>query len=284
LIIQNKIPEVVVGCFDPFEEVNGKGIKKMQDAGIHVEVGISEKECREINQRFFTFHIKHRPFVILKWAQTADGKIGIPLNPSAEWRRTFEDFGSKRLFISNEYSNRLVHKWRSEEAAILVGTNTALMDDPELSTRLWPGFSPIRLVIDIDLRLPSALRIFNRQQMTIVFNTIKHEEENKIFYYKLTKDESVLHQIMKALYKLNIQSVLVEGGAKLLQSFIDEDLWDETRVIKNEKLIINNGVNAPALINHESIKEEKLINDQIVYYSNLKSTPAYSVGQVKSQI
>src|SRR5437868_6012424 len=148
LIIKNKIPKVVIGCVDIYKEVHGRGIKKLQDAEVEVVTGILEKECIELNKRFFTFHEKYRPYIILKWAESANGKIGID---------------TERVLISNEYSDRLVHKWRSEEAAILIGTNTALKDDPSLTTRLWQGNNPVRLVIDMDLRLPSHLKIFNRE-------------------------------------------------------------------------------------------------------------------------
>jgi diaminohydroxyphosphoribosylaminopyrimidine deaminase/5-amino-6-(5-phosphoribosylamino)uracil reductase len=174
-----------------------------------------------------------------------------------------------RLLISNEYSNRLVHKWRSEEAAILVGTNTALMDDPELTTRLWPGRSPVRLVLDMDLRLPAYLKIFNREAHTIIFNSTKEEEDNGLQYYRLNKDAGVIRQLMDALYRLNIQSVLVEGGAKMLQSFIEEGCWDEARVITNQQLRLNNyqkgdlGLKAPLLTNAIPMEELKLENDII---------------------
>ena len=219
--------------------------------------GEMEEECRELNKRFFTFHTKHRPFVILKWAQTADGKIAVG--------------NRERLLISNEYSNRLVHQWRSDEAAILVGTNTALLDNPELTTRLWPGKSPVRLVIDMDLKLPSSLKIFNRQVQTIIFNSVKQEQDDNLLYYKLTKDASLVRQIVNALYQLKIQSVLVEGGAKLLQSFIDEGLWDEARIISNEELMITIGLNAPLLKNAEKIFEQKLLSDKIVTYTFMQS-------------
>src|SRR4051812_3591439 len=181
LIIKEKIPRVVVGCRDPFKEVAGKGIEKLQDAGVEVTVGILEKECKELNKRFLTFHTQHRPYIILKWAQTANGKIG--------------NRDSERLFITNEFANHLVHKWRSEEMAILVGTNTAFIDNPELTNRLWNGKSPIRLIVDTHLRLPSSLKIFNEQQPTIVFNTLKHEESETIRYYQVTEDVSIVHQI-----------------------------------------------------------------------------------------
>ena len=259
LIIKNKIPKVVIGCRDPFEEVNGKGIEKLKAAGVEVilATGKLEEECRELNRRFFTFHTKQRPYVILKWAQTANGKIAAG--------------NGERLLISNEYSNRLVHKWRSDEAAILVGTNTALLDDPELTTRLWPGKSPVRLVIDMDLKLPASLEIFNKQVRTIVFNTVKQEGNDNLLYYKLRKDASLVRQIVNALYQLEIQSVLVEGGAKLLQSFIDEEIWDEARIISNEELMITIGLNAPLLKNAEKTFEQKLLSDKIVTYTFMQS-------------
>jgi len=257
LIIQHKIPKVVIGCRDPFEEVNGKGIEKLRAAGVEVEVGILENECKDLNRRFFLFHTQQRPYVILKWAQTANGMISAG--------------NGERLLISDEYSNRLVHQWRSEEAAILVGTNTALQDNPELTTRLWPGNSPTRLVVDMNLKLPASLKIFNQQARTIIFNTIKQEEDGNLLYYQVAKDVSLVHQIMNALYQLRIQSFIVEGGAKLLQSFIDEGMWDEVRVIKNEELIINNGLKAPVLHKAKKITEDKILSDRIKIYE-----PKYS--------
>lgn len=253
LIIKHKIPKVVVGCRDPFKEVDGKGIEKIKAAGIEVEVGMLEKECRDLNKRFFTFHTRQRPYIILKWAQTSDKKIATG--------------GNKRFLISNEYSNRLVHKWRSEEAAILIGTNTALLDNPELTTRLWPGHSPVRLVLDMNLRLPIILKVFNKEIPTIIFNSIREGKEGNLQYYRLNKDENIIHQLMNALYKLSIQSVLVEGGAKLLQSFIDEGVWDEVRVITNQHLKLNgegdnnNGLAAPALKNTMQAEVVKLHGD-----------------------
>jgi diaminohydroxyphosphoribosylaminopyrimidine deaminase / 5-amino-6-(5-phosphoribosylamino)uracil reductase len=272
LIIRYKIPRVIIGCRDPFKEVDGKGIEKLKAAGVEVVVGILENECTVLNKRFFTFHTKQRPYIILKWAQTADGKIAASLNPPQENASQNLSQGgalnptADRLLISNEYSNRLVHKWRSEEASILVGTNTALLDKPELTTRLWSAPSPIRLVVDMDLKLPSSLKIFNQQVKTIFFNTIKHEEKDNLLYYQVKKNKGLIHQITNALYQLKIQSVMVEGGAKLLQSFIDERMWDEARIISNEKLIINNGLNAPKLKDVELIFEENIFSDTIKTY------------------
>ena len=252
LIIKLKIPKVIIGCRDPFKDVNGKGIEKLKAAGVEVEVGVLEKECKELNKRFFIFHTQHRPYIILKWAQTADRKIA--------------GSGSERLLISNETTNRLVHKWRSEEASILVGTNTALLDDPELTARYWQGASPVRLVLDMDLSLPRSLKLFDQKQPTIVFNKIKQEEQDKLLYYQVTENVSLVHQIMNTMYQLRIQSVLVEGGAKLLQSFIDEGYWDEARVINNEQLIINNGLNASVLSNAIKISEQHILFDRIEIY------------------
>jgi diaminohydroxyphosphoribosylaminopyrimidine deaminase/5-amino-6-(5-phosphoribosylamino)uracil reductase len=254
LILANQIPEVVIGCRDPFVEVDGKGIEKLKAAGIKVVYGILEKECQQLNKRFFTFHIKHRPYIILKWAETADGKMA--------------DEGTNRLLISNEQTNRLVHKWRSEEASILVGTNTALLDDPELTTRNWSGTSPIRLVVDMDLKLPLTLKIFNSKQRTVIFNARKHEEVDHLIYYQVTGDVNLVHQIVNALYRMKIQSVLVEGGARLLQSFIDEEMWDEVRIIKNEELKINNGLAAPELLLKNERQKIKILNDSIKIYQN----------------
>lgn len=276
LIIANNIKKVVIGCRDPFVEVNGKGIEKLQAAGIEVITGVMEKECRLLNKRFFTFHTQHRPYIILKWAQTHNGKIAAPAppKPSPVGRASSQP---ERLYISNEYTNRLVHKWRSEEASILVGTTTALMDDPELTNRYWPGASPVRLVVDMDLKLPSALKMFNdNKAYTIIFNTKQHElneiqllkESRGVGFYQVTRDVSLVHQVVHALYQLRILSVLVEGGTQLLQSFIDEDLWDEARVITNPELHVEHGLSAPTLSNDLLIEEDTIISDQIHYFAN----------------
>jgi len=252
LIIKHRIPKVVVGCRDPFKEVNGKGIEKLLSAGVEVEQGVLEEQCRELNKRFFIFHTRHRPYIILKWAQTANGKIA---GASAD-----------RLQISNQFTNRLVHKWRSEEAAILVGTNTALMDDPQLTTRLWPGNNPTRLVIDMDLKIPSTANIFNRDAKTVVFNKLKHEEKENVLFYQVTDDVSIVHQVSNALYQLKILSVIVEGGARLLQSFIDEGMWDEARVICNRQLAIGVGLPAPVLKYCIKAGEQDIFSDNVEFY------------------
>ncbi len=266
LILQLKIPKVIIGIRDPFNKVNGKGIEKLIAAGVEVEVGVLENEFKELNKRFFTFQTKHRPYIILKWAESSDHFIATSPPAPLQRRGAYEASGFQQLFISNENTNCLVHKWRSEEASILVGTNTALHDDPELTARLWPGNSPVRLVLDLNLRLPRHLKIFNNKQRTIIFNIVKHEEVGNLLYYQLNEDDSLVHQISRALYGLNIQSMLVEGGARLLQTFIDEGLWDEARIISNGQLKIGNGLSAPVL--SESIRETEmtLLNDKINFY------------------
>jgi len=265
LIIEKKIPHVVVGCRDPFKQVDGKGIEKLKAANIDVIVGILEKECKKLNKRFFTFHMQHRPYIILKWAQTADGFIGSPL-PAPSPPTPLPGGEGGRLFISNEDTNRLVHKWRSEEASILVGTNTALMDDPALTNRLWPGPNPIRMIVDMDLRLPAHLKIFDGSVRTIIFNSIQHSEKDNLLYYQVTKDVSLVHQIVHALYQMNIQSVLVEGGARLLQSFIDEEMWDECRVITNQELKIKSGLPSPIIETSVSKEEQVYGSDTIRFF------------------
>jgi len=263
LIIEKKIQRIVIGCKDLNKEVDGKGIQKLQSAGVEVITGILAEECLDLNKRFFTFQQQQRPYIILKWAESSDGKIGIP--PSSSRLLSGEFAKPERILISNEYSNRLVHKWRSEEAAILIGTLTALQDDPSLTNRLWHGNNPIRLVIDLNLRLPSHLKIFNKETKTIIFNKSKHEEDGNLIFYKL-KEEDLLSELLKSLHELQLQSVLVEGGAKLLQSFIDKSLWDEARVIRNEQLTIGSGLDAPQLKNETLHSQEKYFTDTISYF------------------
>jgi diaminohydroxyphosphoribosylaminopyrimidine deaminase/5-amino-6-(5-phosphoribosylamino)uracil reductase len=256
LIIAKKIPKVVVGCRDPFREVDGKGIEKLVAAGVAVTQDILNRQCIGLNKRFFLWNTKQRPFIILKWAQSANGK--------------FANADYSRVLISNTFTNHLVHKWRSEESSILVGTNTALLDNPYLNVRLWNGANPVRLVVDMDLRLPDFLHVLDKQQRTVVFNALKHEEEHNLLYYQVTNDVSLVHQIVHALYRLKLQSVMIEGGAKLLQSFVDENMWDEARIITNEEMAIDNGINAPTLPDAIFITEEKIIADRVSYFSNPK--------------
>ncbi len=252
LIVKNKIKKVLIGCQDVYEQVAGKGIEKLQNAGVEVVTGVLENESKDLNKRFFTFHQQKRPYIILKWAQSANAKIGSK--------------NGERVLISNGFSNRLVHKWRSEEAGILVGENTALKDDPSLTTRLWKGENPVRIVIDPELKLPASLKIFNHESKTIIYNLIKNSPGKNIQYIQL-KPENLLESLLSSLYENDIQSILVEGGAKTLQSFIDQNLWDEARVITNAEIIIEEGVDAPAMKNFDLVQQEKLFSDEISYFS-----------------
>lgn len=254
LIIQKKISKVVIGSQDPFKEVDGKGIQKLKNAGIKVITGVCEPECRELNKRFFTWVEKKRPYVILKWAQTANGFIG---SNTAD-----------RLLISNDYTNTLVHKWRSEEAAILVGTHTAAKDDPSLTNRLHSGKHPTRMVLDLDLRLPKTLQLFNLQQPTIVINSVKEETQENLIYKKIEKNSHIIQQLLQVAYEQNLQSILVEGGAQLLQSFIQENLWDEARIITNTTLTVANGLHAPKLPETNLQHTQTLQTDTITYFTN----------------
>ena len=249
LIIEHQIKKMVIGCADPFEAVNGKGIAQLTTAGIEVITGVLEQAAIDLNKRFFVFQQQQRPYIVLKWAETANGKIA--------------STGAERLHISNEYANRLVHQWRGEEAAILVGTNTALKDNPSLTNRYGTGKNPIRLVIDLSLRLPMYLNVFDGQVPTIVFNCKKNTTEKHLQYVQLNESLPTIPQILKACYDLHIQSVLVEGGAALLQSLIDLNIWDEARVIRNNSLSVETGLNSPVLKGETFIQSNKLDSDTI---------------------
>jgi len=252
LIIKNQIPKVVVGCRDPFAQVDGKGIEKLQQAGIEVVTSVLEQQCRELNKRFFTRVQKQRPYIMLKWAQTANGYFA-PSDGSQHW-------------ITGTESRKLVHKWRAEEDAILVGKNTARIDDPQLNTRLWPGKSPKRIVIDRNLELSKDLHVFDNSVETIVFNAIKTDFEDKIKYISLEDfDRFVPQYIMFQLYLQDIQSVIIEGGAHTLNSFITEGLWDEARIFTGKTLLAD-GIKAPVCFGNKI--EKNMVGDdslQIIY-------------------
>jgi diaminohydroxyphosphoribosylaminopyrimidine deaminase / 5-amino-6-(5-phosphoribosylamino)uracil reductase len=252
LILAEKISRVVVGCRDPFSEVNGKGIEKLLAHGVQVDYPVLNKESTELNRRFITFHQQKRPYIILKWAQSANHKMS--------------GIQGKREMISNGYSNRLVHKWRSEEAGILIGTNTALLDNPELTVRLWDGKNPIRLVVDLSLRLPDSLKLFDGSGQTIVLNNSTDLKAGNLLFKKLLPGKSETSSILSAIHSLNILSVIVEGGPKLLQSFLEDDNWDEIRTITNNELMIPDGNPAPDIQNLKFLKSENYGADTISYY------------------
>lgn len=241
--------KVVIGAMDSHDKVNGKGKKIIQDAGIEVISGILEKECTELNKRFFTFHEKKRPYIILKWAKSGDDFMDKDFNP---------------VSISNPLVNQFVHQLRAAEHAILVGTHTALNDNPALTVRHVEGKNPVRILIDFELKVPRDFNIYNQEAKTLVINTIKDEEKENIRFIKINK-ENFLNELMNALYKEQIQSVIIEGGRFTLQQFIDENLWDEAIVIKNETLKLENGTKAP-LFTIKAEKEEKFRDNIIQFY------------------
>lgn len=237
LIIREKIPNVVIGTIDPFDSVAGTGVEKLQSADCKVAVGILEAECKDLNRRFFTFHQKKRPYIILKWAQTEDGFIDID--------RSVEHYGQP-TWITNDLSRIAVHKMRSEESAILVGTNTAQKDNPSLTVREWSGSHPLRLVIDRNLRLLSEIELFNQKSPTIVFTSKQAVSKPNLEYEQIQFDGNEIEHILEKLYQRNILSVIVEGGGELLQSFINKSLWDESHVFIGRRLF-QKGVAAPKI-------------------------------------
>ena len=247
LIIESEIPKVVIGCRDSYSEVSGKGIEKMQNIGIEVIVGVLEKESRELNKRFFTFHEKKRPYIILKWAESKDGFMA-PLNQN------------KPFWMTSSESKKLVHKWRAEEEAILIGRITAKKDNPSLTVRKVAGSNPIRIIIDKNLTLSGDLNLFNSEAKTIIFNVIKSEENDTNQFIKIDFNY-LIKNILEELHKQNIQSVKIEGGSITLQSFIDANIWDEARIFTANKLL-SQGLKAP-IIEGKIIFDKEIGTDKL---------------------
>ncbi len=237
LILGKGIPRVVVGTRDPNKAVSGKGILQLRDHGVEVSMGIGEKECLELNRRFFTFHINERPYIILKWAETKDGFID---------RRWTDKTRDSINWITGPLERQLVHKWRSEEQAILVGTRTALIDNPELTVRDWSGSQPIRLVIDRQGKLPANLKLMDGKTPTIVFTQKALKPAPDIRHVKIPDDVDMMDGMLAFLYDNEIQSLIVEGGSETLEGFIRRNLWDEARVFTGDQLF-GSGVRAPRL-------------------------------------
>lgn len=244
LIISCKIPNVIIGCLDDNEMVAGKGIQKLINSGCNVTVGVLEQQCKTLHKRFFTFHNKKRPHIILKWAQTNDGFIA----PETKNKQ-------KPIWITNEFSRQLVHKWRAEEQAILVGFNTVLNDNPSLTVRDWTGENPVRIVIDKERELAKTDSVFNHQAKTILIT------KNDIDF-----THRVAEQICTVLFENNIVSVIIEGGTKTLQTFINENLWDEARVFIGD-CTFKKGVKAPT-ISGLLVSEKNIKNDILKIYKN----------------
>jgi diaminohydroxyphosphoribosylaminopyrimidine deaminase/5-amino-6-(5-phosphoribosylamino)uracil reductase len=251
LILQKGIPRVVIGCLDAFPLVSGRGVTRLLDAGVEVRVGVEEKACLELNRNFFHFHQKKRPYVILKWAQTADGFLDVLRKPGD---------GQSSLKISTPYTQMLTHKLRSECDAILVGTNTAILDNPSLNVRAWTGKNPVRAVIDRQMVLTPEATLLNGVIPTLVFTERPSEKRGKISWVHLDFTGDLLQQVMHELYRRNLQTLLVEGGTLLLESILKAGLWDEVH-IETSPQVVGKGVSAPNLAGISITAQEFLTYD-----------------------
>ena len=250
LIIKSGIKKVVMGVKDPNPIVAGKGIEKLQQAGIEVVLNVLEKKAIELNRRFFIFHLNHRPYIILKWAQTKDGFIA--------------DRSGNSKWISNEHSRILVHKWRTEEMAIMAGTNTIRTDNPMLTARDWPGKNPVRIIIDKKRSLPANMNVFTPDAKVYIFNDHKNSVEENLHYIKTEFNNQLIQQILHHLYLENIQSIIVEGGSRLLHSFTGDGLWDEARIFISDKEF-GDGIKPPE-IKTKLISETQINGDRLLIY------------------
>ncbi len=254
LIIHHRFRRVVIGCVDTFSEVSGKGIQRLKNAGIEVIVGVLEAECRALNKRFFTFHEKKRPYVILKWAQTPDGFI--------DKKREGNKAGIN--WITQQETKKLVHQWRAEEAAILVGKNTALNDNPSLTVREAEGRNPVRILLDSQLTVPGDFNIFSNEAPTLVLNTMHSETAGNVEWIKV--HEMTPKAILETIHQRNIQSVIIEGGKNTLESFILSGLWDEARVLIGTEAF-NDGLKAPVLP-LSPVSETTFGSDTVLIFEN----------------
>lgn len=258
MLVKHQFKNVVIGTVDSNSLVAGKGIERLKNAGINVIVGVLETECREHHKRFFTVQDKKRPFIILKWAETTNGFIA-PLKRNKQ----------APFWISNKYSQQLVHKFRSEEHAILVGTNTVIADNPKLNVRSWFGNNPIRVVLDKNLRIPKEMNVFDGSVKTIVITEKENchcEQREAICFETIDFSKNVAKQIVAVLQKHQIQSVIIEGGSQTLQTFIDANLWDEAKVFTGETSF-KNGIKAP-VFSARVTSEIKIKNDILKIYKN----------------
>ena len=258
LIIANEIPNVVVGTIDPNEKVAGNGIKKLIAAGVKVTTGVLEKECHELNKRFFTFHNKKRPYIILKWAESQDSFLA---------PEKIVDQERKPVWITNTYSRQLVHKWRSEEQAILVGTQTVVDDNPKLNTRDWSGNNPVRVVLDQNNRISRDSFILDDSVKTIIFtkSEINFSAENTTFEV-IDFNQNIIPQILAVLHQNQIQSIIIEGGLKTIQAFIDQDIWDEARIFIG-KTTFGTGTRTP-ILQKKTTTKTYIQNDELIHVRN----------------
>lgn len=259
LIVESGIKKVVIGIVDSNSKVSGRGVKYLKDSGCEVIVGVLENECYNLNKRFFTYHNKKRPFILLKWAETKDGFIDKLRSETSE---------SQPNWISNSYSQQFVHKMRAEEQAILVGTNTALNDNPSLNVRSWSGNNPIRVVLDRTSKIPRDYNLLNGETKTIVFSDEEHiiDSYGNVIFERIDFDKNVPEQICEVLYKYEIQSVIIEGGKQTLQSFIDAGLWDDAYVFVGD-VEFEKGLSSPE-IKKASFEILKISNDTLTIFRN----------------
>ncbi len=255
LLISHGVSSVYISNLDINPLVSGNGIQKMRSASIQVTLGIKEEEGSNLNKRFFTYYSKKRPYIILKWAQTIDRFIA---------RKNFDS-----KWISNEYSRQLVHKWRAEEDSIMVGANTALYDNPKLNIRDWTVIDkqPLRIVVDPNLKVPADFFLFDGIQPTLVYNCKKSGQEHNLLWVKLNK-EKIIEEILSDLYRRKIQSVLIEGGSQLINSFISKNIWDEARIFVSNNTF-GDGIKAPDLYHASLIEKDKIFEDEILYFKNV---------------
>ncbi len=261
-IVEERIKQVIIANKDPFEKVSGKGIEILTAGGVSVKTGIMEQEGAWVNRRFFCYHKQKRPYIILKWAQTNQGFIAAG------------DMG--RIQITGADSQQLVHKWRTEEGAIMVGTNTALNDNPQLTTRLWQGKQPLRIALDRNLQLPATHHLFDNAAATWIINDQREMLHGNVHSLMLPFDDTLLSQLMYRLYDSKILSLIVEGGAALLDSFIKQGLWDEARIFTGNATSINDGIPAPRLQNETTAFESAIGEDQLQVFVNKNSDYPYT--------
>ena len=254
LVIAKEFKRVVIGTLDPFAEVNGQGYLRLLENGIDVTLGVLEDDCKELNRRFITFHQEKRPYIILKWAQTQDGYMG---------------HDDVQKWITNRYSRQLVHEWRTEEQAILVGKKTALVDNPQLNTRFWEGKNPLRISIDKFLAIPRNFHLYDQSIPTVIFNAIENREDENLKLVKIDFETNIIPPILDYLYQNNYQTLIVEGGSDTIQKFIDMNLWDEARVLSSNAFW-NEGILAP-IVRGNRISQQKIINDHVTVIRNKKN-------------
>lgn len=256
-IIELQFKKVIIGTLDPNPKVNGKGLYIIRKAGIEAKAGILENECKELNRRFNTFHLKKRPYITLKWAETLNKRIDNGTNRNQPY------------WISNKFSLQKIHQLRSQEQAILIGKNTALIDNPSLTTRILKGKNPLRIVIDKNLEIPESFNIFNKDASSLILNQKITKQKNNIEYIQINFSIDIIPQILDILYEKNIQSIIVEGGEKTLETFINNNLWDEA-VIITSNTILKEGTSSPFLFG-EIRNQEYYDNNLISYIFNTNS-------------